>query len=233
MHTVSTEAYVVTAGSGSLQTLDRTGYRRARRSRRARSCGSRRARSTASSTAAASRSSSIMSNRGLPEAGDAVMTFDDEVLADAERYGEAARLPDAAADRPAAAQAARARRDAAVQGFLALRAAAAGRRPRTARALLRPRRGPRRPAHRRVGRGCAKRACSPTPAAATSCWPRSPPDPLRCSARPNPARPPARTATAASACAASSAPTTSADRSAPPARNFSCRTFREPGKVRN
>ncbi|HEX5859310.1 MAG TPA: cupin domain-containing protein [Microbacterium sp.] len=123
VHTVSTEAYVVTAGTGALQTLDRTGYRE-----HALAPGSivwfapgtiHRVINGGGLEVVV-----VMSNRGLPEAGDAVMTFDDDVLADAGRYGEAARLPDAAADRSGAARAARARRDAAVHGFLALRAAA-------------------------------------------------------------------------------------------------------------
>ncbi len=62
----------------------------------------------------------IMQNAGLPEAGDAVMTFPDDVLADPDRYRVAATLP--GADRPDAERlaAALARRDLAVQGFLAL-----------------------------------------------------------------------------------------------------------------
>ena len=62
----------------------------------------------------------IMQNAGLPEAGDAVMTFPDDVLADPERYRAAATLPGpdhSDAERLAAALA---RRDLAVQGFLAL-----------------------------------------------------------------------------------------------------------------
>lgn len=66
----------------------------------------------------------VMSNAGLPEAGDAVMTFPAEVLADPDRYAEAALLPSAAdVGDAAAAQAARARRDLALAGYAALRAA--------------------------------------------------------------------------------------------------------------
>jgi len=122
MHTVSTEAYVVTGGSGSLQMLDRTGYRQ-------HDLGPGSIVWFGPGTIHRVVNGGglevvvIMSNRGLPEAGDAVMTFDDEVLGDPERYARAARLPDAAADRTVVGEAARARRDAAVQGFLALRAA--------------------------------------------------------------------------------------------------------------
>jgi len=86
----------------------------------------------------------VMSNAGLPEAGDAVMTFPADVLADAERYAAAATLPalppGAIATVPSSdavttgsatatavtadtvtADAARARRDLAVEGFTVLR----------------------------------------------------------------------------------------------------------------
>lgn len=90
----------------------------------------------------------VMSNAGLPEAGDAVMTFPADVLADAERYAAAAALPTEAqhgassapaadgvggataarppasgaiGDDPDVAAAARARRDLAVTGFAVLR----------------------------------------------------------------------------------------------------------------
>ncbi|GAA2687076.1 MULTISPECIES: cupin domain-containing protein [Actinosynnema] len=58
----------------------------------------------------------IMSNAGLPEAGDAVMTFPPDVLADPERYREAAVLP-----QRGRAEAAARRRDLAVEGFLPIR----------------------------------------------------------------------------------------------------------------
>ncbi|MFF2631756.1 cupin domain-containing protein [Microbacterium sp. NPDC058021] len=58
----------------------------------------------------------VMANAGLPEAGDAVLTFPAEVLDDAEAYAAAAALP--AGDGRAAA--ARARRDLAMAGYLEL-----------------------------------------------------------------------------------------------------------------
>jgi len=70
----------------------------------------------------------IMSNAGLPEAGDAVLTFPADVLADVGRYREAATLPtpehrpDADADDEVVAAAARTRRDLALEGFGTLRA---------------------------------------------------------------------------------------------------------------
>jgi hypothetical protein len=57
-----------------------------------------------------------MSNAGLPEAGDMVITFEPNVLADPARYAEAAVLPEEALD------AAMRRRERALQGFTRLRA---------------------------------------------------------------------------------------------------------------
>src|SRR5690606_22551572 len=62
----------------------------------------------------------VMSNAGLPEAGDAVFTFPPEVLADAQVYEKEATLP-ATDDQEALAEAARRRRDLAIEGYLALR----------------------------------------------------------------------------------------------------------------
>jgi mannose-6-phosphate isomerase-like protein (cupin superfamily) len=80
----------------------------------------------------------VMANAGLPEAGDAVLTFPPEILADPATYARAAALPpdgaagdgaagdgasagDGAAGDGALADAARRRRDLAIEGFLALR----------------------------------------------------------------------------------------------------------------
>ncbi|MGI9822731.1 cupin domain-containing protein [Agromyces sp. Marseille-Q5079] len=119
LHTVSSEAYLVVAGSGVLQTVDGSGFAEHPLEpgalvwfepgviHRAVNRGGLDVRV-------------IMANAGLPEAGDAVMTFPDDVLADAEAYRAAATLP--GADRPAAERrvAASARRDLAVRGFLEL-----------------------------------------------------------------------------------------------------------------
>jgi mannose-6-phosphate isomerase-like protein (cupin superfamily) len=58
----------------------------------------------------------LMSNSGLPEAGDAVMTLPPEYLADRETYLKATALTD-----EARTQSAMARRDLAVQGYAVLR----------------------------------------------------------------------------------------------------------------
>lgn len=67
----------------------------------------------------------LMQNTGLPEAGDAVLTLDPEVLADPEAYAAAVALPDGYDPTPTddPDHPARRRRDRAVEGFLRLRAA--------------------------------------------------------------------------------------------------------------
>lgn len=119
MHLVSTEAYVVISGEGALQTIDGEGFRETPLAagsvvwftpgtiHRAVNHGDLRV-------------VVLMSNAGLPEAGDAVMTFPADVVADAEAYAAAASL---GADDGRADHAAR-RRDLAVVGFESLRDAA-------------------------------------------------------------------------------------------------------------
>ncbi|WP_430782924.1 cupin domain-containing protein [Actinoplanes sp. G11-F43] len=97
MHTVSTEAYVVIGGKGSLQTLDTSGFRETPLETG----------STVWFTPGVIHRAVnhgdlqvvvVMSNAGLPEAGDAVMTFPSEILSDPDRYREAIALgPDPAA----------------------------------------------------------------------------------------------------------------------------------------
>jgi mannose-6-phosphate isomerase-like protein (cupin superfamily) len=62
----------------------------------------------------------LMANAGLPEAGDMVITFPDEVLADPQRYRAAATLPADAVTTAADDAAVRARKDLAVEGFTTL-----------------------------------------------------------------------------------------------------------------
>ncbi|MEV5503454.1 cupin domain-containing protein [Nonomuraea fuscirosea] len=111
MHTASTEAYVVIAGHGALQTLDAHGHRET-----ALSAGSTVWFTPGTIHRAVNHGGLevvvVMSNAGLPEAGDAVMTFPPEIVADRERYRAAATLPaDGVED------AVRRRRDLAVEGF--------------------------------------------------------------------------------------------------------------------
>ncbi|WP_233197778.1 cupin domain-containing protein [Cryobacterium sp. Y57] len=121
VHTASTEAYVVVAGRGVVQTLDRSGFRET----------TMEAETVLWFTpgtihrivnGGGLRVLCVMQNSGLPEAGDAVMAFPDEILGDPERYRAAASLPPGTGDDTAAS--ASARRDLGVRGFLELRAAA-------------------------------------------------------------------------------------------------------------
>lgn len=122
LHTASSEGYVVVGGTGAVQTLTTAGF-----SEYPLAVGDvlwftpgtvHRLVNTGDL-----RLFVVMSNAGLPEAGDAVLTFPDAVLADPVAYAAAAALP-AGADADALAAAARRRRDLAVEGFEALRAAA-------------------------------------------------------------------------------------------------------------
>ncbi|WP_350347531.1 cupin domain-containing protein [Agromyces sp. G08B096] len=118
LHLVSAEAYLVTGGRGRVHSIDAEGFHErpveagsvvwfgAGTVHRAVNDGGLRA-------------FVVMSNAGLPEAGDAVLTFPDEVLADPQRYHAARRLPELDPE-----TAARRRRDLAVEGFLELRRAA-------------------------------------------------------------------------------------------------------------
>jgi mannose-6-phosphate isomerase-like protein (cupin superfamily) len=123
LHTASTEAYVVIGGTGALHTLDASGFHEIPLG----------AGTTVWFTPGTIHRAVnhgdlqvvvIMSNAGLPEAGDAVMTFPPDVVADPDRYRAAATLPRNAS--PAELdEAVRRRRELAVEGFLALTIAAA------------------------------------------------------------------------------------------------------------
>jgi mannose-6-phosphate isomerase-like protein (cupin superfamily) len=63
----------------------------------------------------------VMQNSGLPEAGDAVFTFPPDRLADPEAYAEAASLASRDGVYASDEEAARRRRDLAVEGFIELR----------------------------------------------------------------------------------------------------------------
>ncbi|WP_327584109.1 cupin domain-containing protein [Nonomuraea sp. NBC_00507] len=114
VHIASTEAYVVVGGHGALQTLDANGLKETELS-----AGSTVWFTPGTIHRAINRGGLevlvVMSNAGLPEAGDAVMTFPPEIVADPDRYREAATLP---ADNVEEAVALR--RELAVEGFLRL-----------------------------------------------------------------------------------------------------------------
>lgn len=120
LHTVSAEAYLVVGGRGRLHTIDGAGVF----AERALAPGDlawfapgviHRAVNDGGLDVRV-----IMQNAGLPEAGDAVMSFPDDVLADPERYADAAALPGHEASAAERLAVAIARRDRAVEGYLAL-----------------------------------------------------------------------------------------------------------------
>jgi hypothetical protein len=119
LHTASAEGYVVLGGRGAAQTLSADGYAEHRLApgdlvwftpgtvHRLVNHGDL-------------DMLVVMQNAGLPEAGDAVLTFPPAVVSDADAYARAARLPPASAGDEALAAAARARRDLAIEGYLSL-----------------------------------------------------------------------------------------------------------------
>ncbi|MEV4470709.1 cupin domain-containing protein [Nonomuraea sp. NPDC049504] len=111
LHTASTEAYVVIGGQGALQTLDAGGLRETELLP-----GTTVWFTPGTIHRAVNRGGLevvvVMSNAGLPEAGDAVMTFPPDVVADPARYRAAATLPSADVE-----EAVRRRRELAVEGF--------------------------------------------------------------------------------------------------------------------
>lgn len=118
IHLVSTEAYLVVEGHGALQTIDRDGYRET-----GLSAGSVVWFTPGTIHRAVNRGGLkvlvLMSNAGLPEAGDAVMTFPPSVVGDPDAYADAVALGEGEGRAVRAAR----RRDLAVTGFEALRAA--------------------------------------------------------------------------------------------------------------
>lgn len=131
LHTASSEGYVVTAGSGAVHTISADGLQEHRLvpgevvwfspgtvHRLVNDGGLRLL--------------VVMQNSGLPEAGDAVLTFPARVLDDPDAYAAAATLPASAMNQGGAtnqdgdearSRAARARRDLAMEGYLELLAA--------------------------------------------------------------------------------------------------------------
>ncbi|KPI11171.1 Cupin 2 conserved barrel domain protein [Actinobacteria bacterium OK074] len=159
MHLTCSEAYVVTGGRGAVQTLTTSGYE---------------VTPLAAGTVAwfapgtihrlvnedDLRITVLMQNSGLPEAGDAVLTLPPEYLVSPEAYAAVTVIP---ADAPEVERerVARGRRDLALEGYLALRAAegpeALAAFHRAAAALVRPRLGE---WHERWERGAAAAAAT-------------------------------------------------------------------------
>ncbi|WP_433124360.1 cupin domain-containing protein [Micromonospora sp. CA-240977] len=119
VHLCCTEGYVVTDGEGAVQTLTTAGFRETPLRPGAvvwfEPGTVHRLVNGGGLTIVV-----LMQNSGLPEAGDAVLTFPPDVLADPAAYAAAAALPDGGAP-GADVRAAYRRRDLAVTGFQALR----------------------------------------------------------------------------------------------------------------
>ena len=120
LHTVSNEGYVVIGGSGEVHTLSSEGY-----AQDSLSAGSVLWFSPGTVHRLINSGDlhilTVMQNSGLPEAGDAVLTFPLEIIRDPDRYRAAFTLPEGSeADRGAAA---RRRRDLAIEGYSELLAA--------------------------------------------------------------------------------------------------------------
>ncbi|GAA2976342.1 mannose-6-phosphate isomerase-like protein (cupin superfamily) [Microbacterium terrae] len=118
LHTASSEGYVVTAGSGEVHTVSATGravYRLEPGEVVWFSPGTVHRLVNHGDLELVV----VMQNAGLPEAGDAVLTFPAAVLDDPLAYAAAAALPADAGDAERA-DAARARRDLATRGYLEL-----------------------------------------------------------------------------------------------------------------
>ena len=120
VHLACTEAYVVVGGLGELHTLTAAGPARAELRPGTVAWFGPGTIHRAVNLDGALQVVVVMQNSGLPEAGDAVLTFPPEVLADPEAYQRAAQVSSEAD--------ARRRRDLAIEGYLALGAElAAGR----------------------------------------------------------------------------------------------------------
>lgn len=125
LHTLCTEAYYVVAGTGAVQTLTRTGYQETRLEPGAMVWF------TPGTIHRLVNEGDLeilvlMQNAGLPEAGDMVITFGPDVMFDPDAYAEAATLPEDERTTTGSGDAARARRDHAVEAFVDLRDAVSG-----------------------------------------------------------------------------------------------------------
>jgi mannose-6-phosphate isomerase-like protein (cupin superfamily) len=117
VHLACTEAYIVVGGEGSLQTLTTQGLRETPLRVGTVVWFGPGTIHRAINGDGTLRVVVLMQNAGLPEAGDAVLTFPTEVLADAEAYAQAVSLLDPNASHASDEQSARRRRDLAVAGF--------------------------------------------------------------------------------------------------------------------
>jgi mannose-6-phosphate isomerase-like protein (cupin superfamily) len=116
LHTASAEGYVVLAGCGRVQTLSSQGLATTDLEPGTVAWFTPGTVHRLINDDGALDILTVMSNSGLPEAGDAVLTFPPEILAEPERYASHAALP-LSEDAEQLARAARRRRDLALEGF--------------------------------------------------------------------------------------------------------------------
>lgn len=123
VHTASTEAYIVLEGTGRLETLDSRGFTTADLVPGTVVWFTPGTVHRAINDSGDLKVMIVMQNAGLPENGDAVMTFPPEHLVDVDAYSRAALLPSRDADGgdAAAEVAVRRRRDLALEGYLELK----------------------------------------------------------------------------------------------------------------
>jgi len=122
LHTASTEGYVITGGTGAVETLSGAGYQRHHLERGTVLWFTPGTVHRLINESGDLQLVVVMQNAGIPEAGDSMLTFPDAILDDPEAYAAAFGAP-AAPDLTDAerGEAARARRDLAIEGYLALR----------------------------------------------------------------------------------------------------------------
>ena len=120
MHLVCAEGYLVVAGTGAVQTITAAGYAETPLCPGDAVWFSPGTIHRLVNGDGQLRLTVVMQNDGLPEAGDAVLTFPPEHLADRVSYDAATSLLDKVSGQPAEARA-RARRDLATAGFTRLR----------------------------------------------------------------------------------------------------------------
>jgi mannose-6-phosphate isomerase-like protein (cupin superfamily) len=121
LHFVCTEAYYVMGGQGAVQTLDAGGYRETPLERGQVVWFSPGVIHRLVNLDGQLEILVVMQNVGLPEAGDFVMTFPQEILSDRTSYSQHAALGASRAVFATGGPAAQQRRDLAVEGFLQLR----------------------------------------------------------------------------------------------------------------
>lgn len=117
LHTACTEAYLVIAGEGLVQTLSADGYGETPLEVGTVAWFSPGTVHRLVNLDGRLEIFVLMANAGLPEAGDMVITFAPEVLADPDAYRAAATLPPGETTTDGSGEAARVRRDRGVEGF--------------------------------------------------------------------------------------------------------------------